>query len=98
MCVVSAMGDYYSDKFKDWIQRPTYPSIQPIVLKDPNTVSKEEFDELKKMVEEMRDILKIASEYDKRTNQPHCEMESKVEVLKKLAELMGVDLNDIFDH
>jgi hypothetical protein len=51
---------------------------------------------LKKEVEEMKELLKRAVEYDERNNEPHCEIEEKVEVLKKVAELLGVDLDSIF--
>jgi hypothetical protein len=98
MCVVSMVGDHYKDKWKDWPSvfnpEPFLPS-KP-VFPFPNLVSKEEFEALKAEVEEMKKLLERAVEYDKRTNQPHCEMEDKVALLKKVAEYVGVDLSEIF--
>lgn len=104
MCVVSMVGDHYKDKWGDqeWWKR-TYPSIPPF---NPNTpsipqqlipsVSRAEFEELKREVEEMKKLLIRAAEYDKRNNEPNCEMEDKVALLKKVAEMVGVDLKEVF--
>jgi F0F1-type ATP synthase delta subunit len=58
--------------------------------------SQEEFDKLKREVEKMKELLKKAKEIDEATEQPNCEKENKVAMLKKLAELVGVDLKDVF--
>ena len=123
MCVVSLIGDHYSDKWKknDWLKPYIQPNQPPINLPPvnpwgnplppaacvggpyvhspinfPTSVSKEDFDALKKEVLEMKELLKKAIEYDKRNNEPHCEMEEKVVTLKKVAELFKVDLSEIF--
>lgn len=59
-------------------------------------ITRQEFDDLKKEVEEMKKILTLAAEYDKRNNEPHCEMEQKVDLLKKMAGLFGISLDDVF--
>ncbi len=93
MCVVSMIGDHYNDIWKisppipDW----KYPFCAPIP-----EVSRAEFETLKKTVEEMKELLIKAKEYDARTNQPNCEMEEKVELLKNVAKAVGVDLSEIF--
>jgi hypothetical protein len=100
------VGDHYSDKFKDdWYKRfvPwTPPSTSPYT---PNPLSiptfipmatKEEFDVLKKEVEEMKKLLIRAKIYDEKNNEPDCEIDAKIELLKKFAELVGIDLSDIF--
>lgn len=38
-------------------------------------------------------LLKGAKEYDKRTNQPDCELEEKKALLKKLADQLGININ-----
>ena len=112
MCVVSAMGDHYNDKWKDLYPWPNgtgtnpyelYPPIKPKPLDNidlskyfQREVTKQEFDDLKKEVEEMKKILTLAAEYDKKNNEPHCEMEDKVAVLKRMAELFGISLEDVF--
>lgn len=87
MCVVSMIGDHYHDKwnkpdYQDWFGRI-------------DTITKEEFNSLKKEVEEMKELLKKAIKYDEINNQPHCEIEEKIATLKKVAELLGVSLKDI---
>lgn len=95
MCVMSMVGDHYNDKWKD--KQWTWPSINPSVGYPPlNTVSKQEFDALKAEVLEMKLLLLRAAEYDKRTDQPHCEMEEKVALLKRVASMVGVSLEDVF--
>lgn len=90
MCFVSMVGDFYSDKWRD----PYKPYVaNPIVW---NGVSQADFDALKKEVLDMKELLKRALEYDKKNNEPNCEIEDKVVLLKKVAELVGVSLDDIF--
>lgn len=88
MCVVSAMGDHYGNKF----QQPDYTEF----FKNIHNVTRAEFEAVKKEVEEMKAILKRAKLYDEQTGQPHCEMEDKVAKLKEIAKLMGVDLSEVF--
>lgn len=87
MCVVSFVGDHYRDKW-------TTPIYEPVFTNWPQ-VSKEEFDALRNEVLEMKELLKKAIKYDEENNEPHCEMEEKIEVLRKVAELVGVDLNEL---
>ena len=89
MCVVSMVGDYYKDR--------TYPTIWPNSTEAyPSPVAnKKEFDELKKSVEELKELLKAAKKYDEKLNEPHCETDEKVAFLKKVAEWVGVDLKDV---
>ena len=58
-------------------------------------LSREEFEALKKEVEMLKELLIAAKEYDKKTNQPSCHKEEKVEIIRKVAELVGVDLKDV---
>ena len=102
MCVVSLIGDHYNDKWKTnpFLNPP--PNINPnqntsgIINYSFDLVTKSEFEALRKEVLEMKELLKRAVEYDKKNNQPHCEMDEKVALLKKIAELVGVSLDDIF--
>jgi len=58
--------------------------------------TREEFDELKRSVEALKELLLAAKEYDRKMGEPDCEMEDKVALIKKLAEVVGVDLSQIF--
>ena len=44
----------------------------------------------------MKDLLKAAKIYDEKNGEPNCEMESKIAKLKEIAQLMGVDLSEVF--
>jgi hypothetical protein len=90
------VGDHYSDVFKPYVQPPSsvlpgWAGTIPHVY-----VQQHEFDALKRQVEEMRALLLRAKEYDERNNEPHCEMEDKVALLKRVAEAVGVSLEDVF--
>lgn len=97
MCVYSMIAD-------DWTRRtyPVYPWIDPIV--HPNTPSfrfpptpapsQEEFDSLRREVEALKKLLQAAKIYDAETGQPDCETDEKIGDLKRIADLLGVDLSD----
>lgn len=98
MCVVSNIGDGYRDTFPG-----RWPNVYPTPQPDPSkftfnfdNITREEFDALKAEVEELRKLLEAAKEFDKATGQPDCEMDDKVMLIKQLAELVGVDLGDVF--
>lgn len=56
----------------------------------------DKYDELKKQMEEMKELLLRAKKYDEETGQPDCEMEDKVALLKQMARLFDVDLSQVF--
>lgn len=95
MCVVSALGEHYTEKFEPY-RRMIYPNegLQPLGIYQ--TVSRQEFEELRNLVLEMRDILLVGKAYDEKTNQPHCEHEEKVALLKEIAKQVGVDIDEVF--
>ena len=99
MCVTSMVGDHYRDyTFPNktyWPKVEIWPGSTP-----PATpaITRAEFDDLKKTVLEMKELLLRAKTYDEKNNEPNCEMEEKVELLKKVAKLVGVDLSEIFGN
>lgn len=107
MCAVSYMGDYWKDqlpKKHPWVQPYTEPYINPglppmggtgITLNPPG-VTQEQFDELKKEMQELKKLVLAAIEYDKKTGEPDCHMDEKVALIKRLAELVGVDMSEVF--
>lgn len=90
MCVVSMVGDFYQDKW-------TQPYYIQTVTNWPE-VSKAEFEALKREVMEMKELLKRALKYDQENGEPDCQIDDKVALLKKMAELVGVDLNELTDN
>ena len=87
MCTVSMIGDHFNDKWKQ-------PPYRQIFTNIPD-VSRAEFEALKKEVEEMKALLKRAKEYDEKNNEPNCEIEEKMAMLRKFADAVGIDLDDV---
>jgi hypothetical protein len=90
------VGDFYQDRLP---QKPYWDRIEKFMQPEIKTiypmpeVSREEFEDLKKTVEDMKQLLQKAKEYDERTGQPDCKNEDKIALIKKVAELVGVDIN-----
>lgn len=104
MCTVSMVGDHFQDQWKDWRDKLPPAGTSPLIpINTPAPmpfvtigVSQQEFDDLKKEVEQMKKLLIKAKLYDEANNEPNCEMESKVAFLKQVAEYVGVNLDEIF--
>jgi hypothetical protein len=91
MCSVSMAGDFYRDKWRD--ERPNlWPGIY---APNPPTISREEFESLKKEVLDMKELLKRAKAYDERNGEPDCGVDEKMDLLRRVAKLVGVELNDV---
>jgi hypothetical protein len=83
MCVVSMIMDHFHDKWQPYVPT-TFPYTQtypPVPV-----ISQEE-------VNEFRRLLERAREYDKRNNEPDCEMEAKRKAIKDIADRLGVDIS-----
>ncbi len=98
MCAVSFVGDHYAEKWQryHWIPNvsPNTPPSHTVTL-TPNLVGREEFEKLKAEVADMKELLKRAKAYDEATGQPDCERAEKVDLLRRVAKLVGVDLGDV---
>lgn len=81
MCVVSMIYDHYYDKFREWNDRLTPPTY----LLAPMPTQAE--------IDEFRKLLDRAREYDRKHNQPDCELEEKKQKLLKLAKDLGIDIS-----
>lgn len=75
---------------------PAYPQVQPQYVFYPD-FSRKEIEALREEVKEMKELLKKAKKYDKDNDEPNCEMEDKVALLKKIAKAVDVDLADVFE-
>lgn len=90
MCVYSLVVDHYTDK---WWERlgpgNATPITQPsITINYPPPPSPEEIAEFRKLLERAR-------EYDKKNNQPDCDLESKKAALRDIAQHWGIDISFI---
>lgn len=89
MCVVSMVGDFAQERWPKeypWI-------INPRSVEDfKDEVSRTEFEALKREVEMIKELLDKAKVYDEVNNEPNCEMADKIALLKKVANLVGVEL------
>ena len=88
MCFVSAVGDTWGRTV------PQMPYYNPIVY--GGEVSRAEFEQLKRDMQELKELLKAAKRYDDATGQRDCEMEEKIALVRKFAEVAGVNLDDLF--
>jgi len=110
MCVVSMVGDFYRDQ---WEPKPWFPYVIPTIPTGPITpgqqtsgvstsftlgVTREEFDDLKRQVMEMKELLQRAKLYDERNNEPDCEIDEKMDLLRRVAAAVGVDLDDVLSR
>lgn len=107
MCTVSMIGDDWRGRLPNahpWVipyvepKRPieSDPFEKYKVFNTPRGPTQEEFDALKREVEALKDLLKAAKLYDEKTGQKDCEMDEKIALIKKVADMVGVDLKDVF--
>jgi hypothetical protein len=87
MCMISMVVDDYWKKLHPWKQ---FENHWP-------EVGRFEFDALKKEVEQLRRDLERAQAQDKKDGLSGCERDKadKHAMLKKLADIVGIDLSDI---
>ena len=90
MCVVSMVMDHYWDKWRyikptPWEYPPSTPPV-PDWPPPPPPITPEE-------IEEFRKLLERAREYDKRNNEPDCELQEKKDRLLKLADELGIKID-----
>ena len=90
MCVVSAVSDYYRHNTLpatslDWSAAIANPLGYQVQI-----------DQMRKDIEALRQLLIAAQKYDKAVGEPHCEDPEKVALIRKIAEVVGVDLKGIF--
>lgn len=90
MCTVSMIADHYGDRYRD-----NFKQIAGTGWAFTPPVTRAEFDALKRDVAEMKELLKRAKAYDERNNEPECETDEKMAKLRKMAELVGIDIDDV---
>lgn len=102
MCVVSMIGDHYRDKWQIYTHPPIQPNpYTPIAKPIPSQTivteyaTKVDLEQLRKEVLEMKELLKKAKAYDEANGEKDCEVEDKYALIRRIAELVGVDLEDV---
>ena len=91
MCSVSMVTD-------DW-HKKQWPNIFPDTYpwNDASPISREEFNQLKAELENLKEELKKARQKDIEDEAPLCVHKVSVDLVKQLAEILGVNLEDVFD-
>lgn len=87
MCTYSMIVDHYRERWTPLVpQVPMWPPPPvPSIAIQPQ-ISQEELDEFRR-------LLQRAREYDRKHNQPDCDLEEKKAALKTLAQQLGVDIS-----
>ena len=78
MCSVSMIMEH---KYDEWMRRTPPPFVYT-----PPAITQQEVDEFRRLLERAR-------EYDKKNNEPDCELEEKRQKLLTLAKELGVDIS-----
>lgn len=104
MCAVSNVGDRFRDRFYERPWFPNTPTVPPpanpidwsnlLKVAEPQ-ITRAEFDTLKADVAEMKELLKAAKKQDDEAGTPMCEMEEKMALLRAVAKIVGVSLDDV---
>src|SRR5690242_14115830 len=98
MCAVSMVMGHYEDKWdplRRWKEQQT-PPFAPFPNQWPTQDVSKDIEQLRKEVQDMKELLKRAIKYDQDNNQADCELEEKKKFLKAVAEAVGLTLDDVF--
>lgn len=99
MCVYSMVVDHYRDK---WIPMPspTYPGSTPWDPWVNPPIASPAYPpippaDINQQIEEFKTLLERAKAYDKKNNEPDCDLESKKVALRELAKIWKIDISFI---
>jgi hypothetical protein len=101
MCTYSMIVDHHFEKWNIPITTPlpnmppfwppvTIPTTDPVT--NPLKIDPVYTGPTKEQFQELIDLLKMAKKIDKATDQPDCELESKKELLRKIAKELGIEV------
>lgn len=85
MCTVSMIADYYMDKYQ-----PLYNLHLPI--KHASNIQL--YNRVRNEIKDLGEILRIAKIYDKRHDEPNCEVTTKLDFLRSVAHMVDINLDD----
>lgn len=86
MCVVSMVMDHYTDKWKYTLPPQPVEYVPGVQVFIPTLPTQAEIDEFRKLLERAR-------EYDRKNNEPDCELAEKRKKLLDLATELGIDIS-----
>lgn len=86
MCVYSTVVDHYQKKWQPQDFTGTFQCYE-------DYVARRQIAELRKQVEELVELLKAAKKIDDATDQKDCEDVDKLDLLRQVAALVGIDLD-----
>jgi len=69
-------------------------TVNPITL-NLGLATQEDLNILRREIEQLKQLLKRALKYDEDNNEPHCETDAKIALIKQIAEALGVDLTEV---
>lgn len=98
MCVVSMIGDYWANTIPGKpgiIHTPGLPMTTTHITLAPQ-ITREEFDQLKREIAELKELLLAGKKYDEAMGEPDCEMDAKVALIRQVAKLVGIDMSEVF--
>lgn len=106
MCIASFIGDDFSRRIggSPWTTLPvdTMPGFPNSDTKLPgqlfNPASRTELEALRKEVADLRVLLEQAKTYDKDHDEPNCELEEKIALVKHFGEVFSIDFHGVFDN
>lgn len=96
--------DRWAPKIPEWFPDGLPPTSAPVIPPDtgrplpyaPNwpapVITRKEFEDLKKEVELLAELLKRAVAYDEANGEPACETDEKMALLRAIAKAVGVEL------
>lgn len=92
-CMVSNVGDMWGQRLPQKFPQIPWDQLQGLGQFPP--VTRAEFDALKSEIAEMKEMLRRAKAFDEKIGSPNCEVEEKMALLRKIADLVGLSLDDV---
>lgn len=102
MCVVSAVLDHHTRTWPEQFANAWPPINDPVNLPfkftDESPTTREQLDTLRKevvelsaQVEYLLELIPTLRKYDEDNNEPDCEMEDKIKLIRKICDALGID-------
>jgi hypothetical protein len=97
MCTVSMVAADWQHRHPQWtLPNTTGPAPNTVITTWPDYVPRSEFEALRRELQSLKTLLAAAKRYDEETDQRNCEDAEKLALFKRLAEMVGIDMSDVF--